>query len=581
MKSLTPKVLLPEGTECKTWEATPKFAKTYHVDQAHPKASDNGPGTRERPCKTISRAAEVRRPGERVVVASGVDRERVTPARGGESPTKMIAYEAAPGAAVVIKGSDVFTEKWTRSSRNGKTSKRLWQAPLAAKYFGDYNPFDTDNVTAEQFVIMRGWAWALRGRVPYTLPRGMIFQEGKFLKQAARYETLEKNRGTFWVDRSAQVVHIHPLDGGDPSASLRAGPNGKLFEITTRRIAFGPDQMGLGFIRVKGFVVEQVGNAFPMQQEGAISTWRGHHWIIEDNTVRWANGVGIDLGRQTTRWPQPPVIGHHICRRNIIEDIGVCGIAGIGSFEDFGVLIEDNVLRRCAYHNVARLYETGGIKTHGNTNCLIRRNLIVDTLHGPAIWMDFANANSRCCQNVILNTRSSNGAIFIEASFRPNLIDHNIIWGTRGTGIYEHDCSNQVFAHNLIGRSSKNAIRLRGKITNRKIQGRPIVGGSHRVLNNVFVANRANRVIEYKASPKSTIVGNLVQDVTAELDPKTLILIWSVAGKLPTCEPLDAITHDFFGRPRPPGAPAPGPFATLPTEPRQARLWPVRAVKRR
>ncbi|MCY2951540.1 MAG: hypothetical protein NTU53_06130, partial [Planctomycetota bacterium] len=69
-------------------------------------------------------------------------------------------------------------------------------------------------------------------------------------------------------------------------------------EITTQRIAFGPDPIGLGFIRVKGFTIEQVGNAFPMQEEGAISTRRGHHWIIEDNTIRQANGVGIDVGSQ-------------------------------------------------------------------------------------------------------------------------------------------------------------------------------------------------------------------------------------------------------------------------------------------
>ncbi len=564
MRSLTPPVLLPDGSEFKTWEAKPRFTKAYYVAQRHPQASDENPGTQERPFKTIGKAAAVLQPGERVVVGEGVYREHVRPARGGTGPTKMISYEAAPGAAAIIKGSKVFTETWTPSKHEGKAAKGAWQAKLDAKYFPDWNPFDIENVTKEQFDHMP-WAHPLRGRLPYTLPRGMIFQEGKLLKQVTRYGVLASNPGSYWVDRPAQVIHIHPLGGGDP--------NGRLFEITTERVAFGPEKMGLGFIRVKGLVVEQVGNCFPMQQEGAISTWRGHHWIIEDCTVRWANGVGIDLGLQAGWWPQPEVIGKHICRRNVIEDIGVCGIAGIGVHGDFGLLIEDNVLRRCAYHNVERLFETGGIKTHRNTRCLIRRNLILDTLHGCGIWMDFTNDNSRCTQNVIIGSRSRfHGGIFIEASCRPNLIDHNIIWDTRGYGIYEHDCSNQIFAHNFIGRSTKAAVILRGKVTNRKLYGQPIASGGHRVVNNVFFDNKPNAVVQQKG--KSEVAGNLDAGVQAGLDRETLTLTWSVAGKLPACAILDPVTHDFFGAERRRQGRDPGPFRDVPTKPSPVRLRP-------
>jgi hypothetical protein len=36
LRSLNPPVLLPDGTEFKTWEAPPRFTKTYHVDAKHP-----------------------------------------------------------------------------------------------------------------------------------------------------------------------------------------------------------------------------------------------------------------------------------------------------------------------------------------------------------------------------------------------------------------------------------------------------------------------------------------------------------------------------------------------------------------
>jgi len=568
LHSLNPPVLLPDGSEFQTWEVPCEFSRTYHVDASHPEASDENPGTREKPFRTIGEAARRLQPGERVVVAAGIYRERVKPARGGTGPTRMISYEAAPGADVVLKGSRVFTEKWTPSGRAGQAAAdKVWSAPLAAKYFTDYRPFDTDNVTPEQFDHM-DWAHPLRGKVPYTLPRGMIFQDGRRLEQVAAPEALADKEGAFWVDRPAQVIHVHAFGGADP--------NGQRFEITTERIAFGPDEPGLGFIRVKGFTVEQVGNAFPMQQEGAISTWRGHHWIIEGNTVRQVNGVGIDVGIQFGPWPRPKVVGHHVVRGNTITDVGVCGIAGIGTHDDFHLLIEGNVVRRAAFHDVERLYETGGIKTHLNTNCLIRGNLIVDTLHGPGIWMDYTNANSRCCRNVVVGTRTQwHGGIFIEASLRPNLIDHNLLWDTTGNGIYEHDSGGQTFVHNFIGRSTGAAILLRGKVTDRRPYGEPIVDGGHVAANNIFFENGRNTVVEESKSRTSTVAHNLGEGISATFDRETGELAWSVRGKLPTCAAIPGVTHDFLGRARQPGPVRPGPFAEVPSEALRVKVWPA------
>ena len=98
MRGLEPPVILPDGREFKTWEQPLRFDRTYYVDQSRTNASDTNPGTSERPFATINRAAQVLQPGERVVVAAGIYRERVRPARGGSGPDRMISYEAAPGA---------------------------------------------------------------------------------------------------------------------------------------------------------------------------------------------------------------------------------------------------------------------------------------------------------------------------------------------------------------------------------------------------------------------------------------------------------------------------------------------------
>src|SRR5579859_3945179 len=84
---------LPNGKEYQPWEQPMRFSKTYYVDARAANASDDGPGSSDRPYRTISMAAQVLQRGERVVIREGGYRESVHPARGGAGPDKMISYE--------------------------------------------------------------------------------------------------------------------------------------------------------------------------------------------------------------------------------------------------------------------------------------------------------------------------------------------------------------------------------------------------------------------------------------------------------------------------------------------------------
>jgi len=564
MRSLDPPVMLPDGAEFKTWEQPLRFQRTYHVDGASPQASDTNPGTIDRPLATINRAAQVLQPGERVVVAAGVYREWVRPERGGSGPDQVISYEAAPGATVTVKGSRGFKPQWRPSTAAPANRDDIWQARLDPSLFDGYNPFAVENVTAEQFATM-DWATPLRGKVPYTLPRGLVFQNGNLLRQVADPAGLLANAGTYWVDRANQVLHLRLADNQKPEQAS--------IEITTQETVFAPVQAGLGYIRVKGFTIEHAAGPFPWEQVGAVSTTRGHHWIIEDNVVRWANGVGIDLGIQHPRRPQPPVVGFHIVRRNVVTDCGVCGICGLGPGRgrDFGLLIEDNVLCRNAFYDVERLYETAAIKTHNNIRCLIRRNLIRDTLHGPGIWMDWNNQFSRCTQNLIVGTHTIHGAIFVEASYQPNLVDQNILWNTEGYGIYEHDSTGQWFAHNLIAHSSKCGLHLHGKITDRRVDGRAMIYGRHTVRNNVLIENA--QPSEFLGEP-SQVAANVQEGATAQLDLQRMTFTWSTPAPGMSCKPLPGITHDFLGQPRSGQETCAGPFAKPAGAAEKLPSWP-------
>src|SRR5689334_21722924 len=88
--------------------AAPLQAANYEVAQRHPQASDDGPGTRERPWKTLSKAAASARPGDTVLIRDGVYRERVLINASGTAQAP-IRFEAAPGEQVVLTGADRLT----------------------------------------------------------------------------------------------------------------------------------------------------------------------------------------------------------------------------------------------------------------------------------------------------------------------------------------------------------------------------------------------------------------------------------------------------------------------------------------
>ncbi|MCK7476340.1 MAG: hypothetical protein M0C28_01190 [Candidatus Moduliflexus flocculans] len=68
-------------------------------------------------------------PSTRASTASAID-----PPRGGESDAKRIAYQAAPGEKVEIKGSEVVKD-WV------KVGDGVWKVTLPNSFFGAFNPY--------------------------------------------------------------------------------------------------------------------------------------------------------------------------------------------------------------------------------------------------------------------------------------------------------------------------------------------------------------------------------------------------------------------------------------------------------
>jgi hypothetical protein len=505
-------VLLPDGREFISWERPLQFARTYYVDNRNTLAADSNPGTKELPFLTISRAAQVLQPGERVVIMTGVYRERIDPARGGAGPDKMISYEAAPGANVVVKGSRVVKNGWEPSTGFKLNLPAAARAEVKVNHrrlddldFQGYNPFGMVNIMQNRVYLKPKPEELWR----HLKRRGMVFVDGRRLQQVELYQELGRRDGAFWCEHDGLAIHVRFPGDADPAQHE--------VELAIQEQVFAPRTLGLSYIRIKGIAFEHAANAFPVPQRGMVSLSRGHHWIIEDCGLRHANGVALDIGAQDWDMELPATVGYAIVRRNHIDDVGVCGIAGM-AVED--TLIESNLIEHVGYQDVELAWETGGIKLHQTKNCLLRANVIRHTIHAEAIWLDYENKNTRVTANVMGDTLETlRGGIYLEASHESNMIDNNIIWKATegagggsynmpphgGWGITVDGSDETIMAHNLIGYTQDAAIKFRN------IEGR-IVGSRggttrwNKVLNNIFY--RCGKAIDF-SNQDNTADGNV------------------------------------------------------------------------
>ena len=221
--SLSPPIILADGSECKSWHDATVYTRTYHVDANAANASDSNPGTVDAPLKTIDRAAQLLRPGEKAVIHAGIYREFIEPVRGGDGPDAMIAYEAAPGEEVVIKGSRVLPPDLIVPKNNTPDNTAIFQCTLPGTMFEGLNlpdaepypgqdqvpdrdlrypsvgnPFKTQNASELDISIM-SWAKQWIGKLPYTLPRGLVFIDGMRLTQVAEASQLDTTPGSYYV----------------------------------------------------------------------------------------------------------------------------------------------------------------------------------------------------------------------------------------------------------------------------------------------------------------------------------------------------------------------------------------------
>ncbi|HKK62018.1 MAG TPA: right-handed parallel beta-helix repeat-containing protein [Bacteroidales bacterium] len=498
--------IMPYGNQFVSWEVEMEPVRTYHVNKNHLKASDNNPGTESLPFKTISKGAEVLQAGEMVIIHEGVYLETIKPVRGGTSPDSMIVYRAANKEDVIVKGSvkmagSLFSpskgwvtgeSEWSLSNDQDNGKGKVWQCKLDSLNFNGYNPFGMLNLMQDQ-------EWLDYTKVnmePHFNKRGLIFIDGVPLKQVRKPNELGKNaEGAYWPEHNGLTVHIKfPED---------KSPRNSKVEMTIKEQLFVPDEYGLGYIKIEGIHFKHSGNGFPVPQRGMVSASRGHHWIIENCTIEWANSLGVDMGNEMWQTTYLPQIGSHIFRGNTVRN---CGVSGLQGMKGVNYLIEDNLFENIGWQDAEHGFEAGAIKLHRSQNTLIRRNVFRQIVHAPGIWLDYiASKNCRVTNNVFTGITSARGCVYIEVSHDRCRVDHNIFhntqsqywisgdYGAGGSALYTDGSDSIQFDHNLIYDIENTGY---GSYANadRIVKGRGGTEREQKVMNNIFVKCRKHAI---------------------------------------------------------------------------------------
>lgn len=441
----------------------------YWVRAAKAQSEGTGDGSRDRPFTAINQALALAGPGDTVHVEPGIYRETVTPLRGGEegSPLSLIAVD--PHAAVV-RGSERIAEMVG-------PGVHVFSIPN-----GQLGPFG---------MTLNG---SRRGGCC-----GQVFHGAQELREASAKEEAERTPGTWRALEGGRQVLVH-IPGGSAPADIEASVRSRLFAPKTR---------GMGYIRVEGLVFERCGNQSAAAfweanntQTGAVGLRAGHHITLKNCIIRNAKTIGIDLGVEGGKDAVDDIVPHD----NQVED---CLIEGNGECGACGRLSRRTAIRRCVVQGNAHLslhtVEEAGLKFHQFIDGIIDSCIVRDN-DAAGIWLDAVWHGARVTRCLVVNNLGS--GIFMELGAEKATVDHNVVAYTRlGDGIYTHDASDLVIAHNLVFGCSHFGIYMR-TVTERPFEHkdgkfRPAECSRNLLHANLLIDNYRGHICLPAESPRS------------------------------------------------------------------------------
>lgn len=483
--------------------------REYHVAVT---GCDFEDGTKDHPFRTISKAALLAMPGDRVIVHEGEYREWVKPAQGGTSSVSRITYEAAEGERVVIKGSEQIT-CWE------PVEGSVWKAVLPNSFFGTYNPYKE----------VLGGDWFIYPN-DNSLHTGDVYLNGKSFYEA---KSLEEVKNPFirtegvnppWTRHPEPILHPEDTmyqwyaETDQETTVIYANfqdvnPNEELTEINVRKCCFYPEKTGLNYITVRGFEMAQAACPWTpptADQPGLLGTNWSKGWIIESNKIHDAKCSGISIGKEAstghnlcTRTHRKPgyqyqmeavfrarqigwskeTIGSHVIRNNEIYDCGQNGIVGhMGCV--FSEITHNHIYNIAVKHEYFG-YEIGGIKLHAAIDVQIHHNNIHNCTLGT--WLDWQAQGTRVSKNLYY---ANDRDLMVEVTHGTYLVDNNIFASDYNFdniaqgGAYLHNlCCGTMRREDVLDRSTPYHFPHTTEVAGTTV----VYSGDDRIYQNVFL----------------------------------------------------------------------------------------------
>lgn len=427
---------------------------TFTVD-ASAAHDDNGPGTPDRPFRTIGRATHSLNPGDTVLIRAGVYREAVDVAANGTAD-QPITIAAAPDdeGKVIITGSDRITD-WHQ------VSEVVFTTPWTLSLESHYPP-----------------EWLTRTAVadygPYAKRCEMVFINGKPLREVLGTGLME--RGTFAVDETRHLLRIAL---SEPSATALSNA-----EAAVRQQ--GISVQGNHLI-LRGLTVTHVANPY---FKGAMDV-RGDDNVIENCNVSWNNLDGMHLVGKRVR-----------ATKNVCDFNGETGM----SLTLADSRLEQNQTNDNAWRFGPGWAEGGAKIIGGNPSGNVFIGHVAKNNRGSGIWLDTCGGNNRV-ERCWLEGNMISGLDFEACVGDGNVAINNVICKSRetpnalypqggGTGVLLYESGNITLCNNTIVDNEHSGITLAG--------GRRGNGGScanERIYDNIIARNGATGMMFWVWGP--------------------------------------------------------------------------------
>ena len=422
------------------------MAATYQVAQENSNASDDAPGTSDRPWKTISHAAGKAIAGDRVVIHGGVYRERVVVKNSG-TPQAPIRLEAAPGEHVVLTGADSLKD-WRKLDGERSIYSVAWPHRFIQWNTTMTHPGDEYH--------------RLIGRCEQVIVDGYALRQTLSASQLAP--------GTFFVDTTNKTLLAWDAGNRDLNKTIT--------EASVRQEIFVVEGSN---VELRGLRFRYAAN---MAQHGAVKLV-GRHSLMEDCVVEGMNSSGATFAGEDL-----------IVRRCVFRDNGQLGF---GASRAHRLLFTDSIVENNNVKGFDRGWESGGDKLAMCRDVVLERSRFVRN-RGTGIWFDIGNTN--CTVSRCFIADNEDAGIFYEISFRLVARDNVVVgngyaatsgaWGAQA-GIVLSSSPGCIIERNLIvgnreGFNFREQTRETPTIEDNR--SRPVWNHDQLIRRNIIVLNR-------------------------------------------------------------------------------------------